>query len=138
MKAQDLRLKELVAFEDGRIDLHGRRLVLHSIDAFAHFRKDLVEMVGLEQARRILTRFEKLAVNFLTREGGSVRVELQDAEGRPIERFTLADSTELRGDAIEKTVGWKGGDDVSALAGKPIRLRLELKNADLFSFRFWE
>ena len=67
-----------------------------------------------------------------------MRVELQDAEGRPIERFTLADSTELRGDAIEKTVGWKGGDDVSALAGKPIRLRLELKNADLFSFRFWE
>jgi len=57
MKAQDLRLKELVAFDEGRIDLHGRRLVLHSIDAFAHFRKDLVEMVGLEQARRILTRF---------------------------------------------------------------------------------
>jgi len=57
MKAKDLRLKELVAFGDGVIDLHGRRLVLHSIDAFAHFRKDLVEMVGLEQTRRILTRF---------------------------------------------------------------------------------
>ena len=80
----------------------------------------------------------KLAVNFVTREGGSVRVELQDADGRPIDRFALADSTELRGDAIEQPVAWKGGADVRSLAGKPIRLRLELRNADLFSFRFGE
>jgi len=57
MKAQDLRLQELVVFGEGTINLHGRRLVLHSIDAFAQFRNDLVEMVGMEQARRILTRF---------------------------------------------------------------------------------
>ena len=80
----------------------------------------------------------KLAVNFVTREGGSVRVELQDADGRPIERFTLADSTAIRGDAIDQPVAWKNGDDVGALAGKPIRLRFELNNADLFSFRFGE
>ncbi len=80
----------------------------------------------------------KLAVNFVTREGGSVRVELQDADGRPIERFTLTDCTELRGDAIEQTVAWKAGADLGSLAGKPIRLRFELKNADLFSFRFRE
>jgi hypothetical protein len=67
-----------------------------------------------------------------------MRVELQDAEGRPIEPFTLADCPELRGDAIEQTVAWKGGADVGSLAGKPIRLRFELKNADLFSFRFGE
>ena len=78
----------------------------------------------------------KLAVNFVTRKGGGVRVELQDAAGRPIERFTLADCAELRGDAIEQTVAWKGGADVSALAGKPIRIRFEINNADLFSFRF--
>jgi len=57
MKARDLKLEELLRFEDGRIDLHGRRLVLHSLDAFAQTRRDLVDMVGLDQTRRILTRF---------------------------------------------------------------------------------
>ncbi|HOE12445.1 MAG TPA: sigma-54-dependent Fis family transcriptional regulator [bacterium] len=57
MKASDLELKELIEFGDGRIDLQGRRLVLHSINAFAQLRRDLLEMVGLERMRRILTRF---------------------------------------------------------------------------------
>ena len=57
MKAEDLRIQELVEFADGTLSLHGRRLVLHDINAFAQFRRDLVEMVGLEQTRRILTRF---------------------------------------------------------------------------------
>lgn len=57
MKANDLRLDKLVDFSHGMLSLHGRRLVLHDIHAFAQFRKDLAEMVGLDQARRILTRF---------------------------------------------------------------------------------
>ncbi len=57
MQTDDLKLQELVEFGDGEIDLHGRRLVLHSLDAFAQFRRDLTETVGEEQARRILTRF---------------------------------------------------------------------------------
>ncbi|OGV65981.1 MAG: hypothetical protein A2498_07165 [Lentisphaerae bacterium RIFOXYC12_FULL_60_16] len=57
MKAHDIQLRELVEFGEGRIDLEGRRLVLHSLNAFAQFRKDLVDMVGMDQARRILTRF---------------------------------------------------------------------------------
>ena len=57
MKAQDLRLNELVDFSRGLLSLHGRRLLLHDLHAFAQFRKDVVDMVGLVQARRILTRF---------------------------------------------------------------------------------
>jgi DNA-binding NtrC family response regulator len=57
MRADDLRFDELLTFRDGVIDFQGRRLVLHSTDAFAHFRKDLYEMVGARQARRILTRY---------------------------------------------------------------------------------
>ncbi len=56
MRADDLRFDELLSFHDGTIDFQGRRLVLHSTDAFAQFRKDLFEMVGSRQARRILTR----------------------------------------------------------------------------------
>ena len=57
MKAEDIRLDELVEFTEGRLSLQGRRLVLHDIHAMAQLRKDLVEMLGLEHARRIFTRF---------------------------------------------------------------------------------
>jgi len=57
MKANNLRLEELIDFSDGLISLHGRRLILHDTYAMAQFHSDLTSMVGPEQARRILTRF---------------------------------------------------------------------------------
>jgi len=78
----------------------------------------------------------KLLVNFAAKGHGSLRVELQDAEGKPIPGFTLADSTALEGDEIEATVAWKGDADCNSLAGKPVRLQFDVKDADLFSFRF--
>jgi len=81
---------------------------------------------------------KKLVVNFAARGQGSVCVELQDADGKPIPHFALVDAVPLSGDEIAQTVAWKSGDDVSSLAGKPIRVRFELKDADVFSFRFGE
>lgn len=57
MRADDLELSELVQFSEGAISMGGRRLVLHSLDAFAQFRSDLIESAGLERSRKILTRF---------------------------------------------------------------------------------
>ena len=57
MKASDLELSELIDLSDGRIDLHGRRLVLHSIHAMGQFRRDVMQMLGTVNARRIFTRF---------------------------------------------------------------------------------
>jgi hypothetical protein len=57
MRARDLRLSEIVQFDDHHVGLSGRRLVLHDMHAFAQFRKDIVDSVGLEQARRMFTRF---------------------------------------------------------------------------------
>ncbi|MDK2970424.1 MAG: two-component system, NtrC family, response regulator HydG [Candidatus Sumerlaeota bacterium] len=57
MRAEDLTLDELVSFSDGQLSLHGRRLVIHSLHAFAHLRGDLVRSIGLEQTRRLLTRY---------------------------------------------------------------------------------
>ena len=57
-------------------------------------------------------------------------------EGRPIEGRSLADSAETFGDEIERVVGWSGGSDVSDLAGKPVRLRLALEEAHVYSLRF--
>ena len=80
----------------------------------------------------------KLVLNVAASEGGSVRVEIQDAAGTPLDGFALADCAEISGDSIAQTVSWKDGADVTALVGKPIRLRFAVGNADLFSFQFTE
>jgi hypothetical protein len=64
-----------------------------------------------------------------------VRVEVRDASGGPIPGFRLEDAEELVGDEIEARVAWKGGD-LSALAGRAVRLRLVLKDADVYALRF--
>jgi hypothetical protein len=77
-----------------------------------------------------------LTFNFSTSAGGSIRVELQDETGRPIPGFALADCDETFGDTLERIVTWKGKSDVSALAGKPVRIRMTLCDADVYSMRF--
>ncbi len=77
-----------------------------------------------------------LDLNFATSAGGSVRVELQEANGTPIPGFTLADARELIGDQISRPARWNAGGDVRSLEGKTVRIRFVLKDADLYSFRF--
>lgn len=67
-----------------------------------------------------------------------MRIELQDANGEPLPGFTLEDCEPIWGDHISRIVKWKTGDEVSALARQPVRLRVEMSDADLFSIRFFE
>ena len=78
----------------------------------------------------------ELELNYSTSAVGSVRVEIQDAEGNPIEGFALDDCPEMFADVIEGKVAWEGETDVSGLAGKPVRLRFALMDADLYAFKF--
>jgi hypothetical protein len=81
----------------------------------------------------------ELALNFSASAAGSVQVELlRDQMNTPIEGFSLEDCVELLGDDLERVVRWKGGPDLSRLAGTPVRLRFVLRDADLYSFRFRE
>ncbi|MBN1343402.1 MAG: hypothetical protein JXQ73_12015 [Phycisphaerae bacterium] len=78
----------------------------------------------------------KLVLNFSTSVAGGICVEIQTPDGKPIDGYALADCSEVFGDAIDRLVTWKGGGDVSKLAGKPVRLRFALKDADLYSLQF--
>ncbi len=80
----------------------------------------------------------QLEINYATSAAGQVRVELQDADGKPIPGFALEDCEPIWGDHVSRIVKWKAGDDVSAHIGKPVRLRFEMSDADLFSMRFLE
>jgi len=79
---------------------------------------------------------KQLEINYATSAAGQVRVELQDAEGKPLPGFSLEDCEPIWGDHVSRLVEWKSGEDVGALAGRPVRLRFELSDADLFSLRF--
>ena len=85
-----------------------------------------------------LLRFKgsRLELNFATSAAGSLRVELQDAKGEPLPGFALDDCPEIFGDTLGREVRWKGGADLSMVAGRPVRIRFEVKDADLYSFRF--
>jgi len=78
----------------------------------------------------------KLVINFATKRDGYLQVEIQDQDGTPIDYFTLADSNKIRGDNIQHAVSWSNDANLGSLAGKPVRLRFSLKNADLYSLRF--
>ena len=94
-------------------------------------------LAGGEMVTRPL-RFEgnRLRLNYSTSGSGGIWVELQDADGKPLEGFSQADADEVFGDQIEGVVTWKGNRDVASLAGKPVRIRFVLKDADLYAFRF--
>jgi hypothetical protein len=71
----------------------------------------------------------------VTRPSGSGQAELRDAAGKPLAGFTLEDCRPIVGDHIDHQVSWKGGR-LATLAGKPVRLRLVLKDADVFALQF--
>lgn len=79
---------------------------------------------------------DRLLVNFSSSAAGGIRVELQDEAGKPLPGFTLADAVETIGNEIERPVRWKNGASVKSLAGKPVRIRFVMKDADLFAVRF--
>jgi hypothetical protein len=78
----------------------------------------------------------ELRLNFATGVAGEARVELQDAAGTALPGFALEDCEPAFGDAVDRVVTWRRGPSVAALAGRPVRLRFHLSDAEIFSFRF--
>lgn len=79
---------------------------------------------------------ERLEINYRTSAAGFVRVEMLGADGAALPGLALEDCPEIIGDQISRTVAWKGGPEVGRAAGRPVRLRFVMKDADLFSLRF--
>ncbi|MBN1396309.1 MAG: hypothetical protein JW959_14895, partial [Pirellulales bacterium] len=113
---------------------HVRRYTLRP-DGFASVNAPLAggEMV----TKPIRFSGNRLSINYSTSAAGNIRVEIQDAAGKPIPGFALADCPEIIGDQIERTASWKQGQGLGSLAGKTVRLRFVLQDADLFAFRFY-
>lgn len=79
---------------------------------------------------------EDLYINFSTSAYGRIRVELQEPGGKPLEGLSLADCIDSVGDELGRKVHWKNSQGLTGLAGKPVRLRFAMKDADLYAIRF--
>ena len=129
--------KELSIYSNERYykDLGAKtRRYTYRIDGFVSVRAPLSG--GEFVTKSLIFSGEELFINFSTSAAGSIRVEIQDFKGNPIEGFGVADSAEIYGDEIEYRVTWKGKSDLSKLAGRAVRLRFVLRDADLYSLRF--
>ena len=79
---------------------------------------------------------DRLELNYATSAVGSIRIELQDADGKPLSGFSLEDCDEIWGDHVDRTVHWKGKTALGQWRGHPVRLRFVMEDADLFAIRF--
>ena len=84
----------------------------------------------------LLFEGDELEINYSTSAAGGIKIEIQDEAGNPVPGFTKEDCQEIIGNQISRIVSWKGKTDVGSLAGKPVRLHIFLKDADLYSFKF--
>jgi hypothetical protein len=78
----------------------------------------------------------RLLLNLHVAGSGSARVALLNAAGEALPGFSADDCEVIEDDALAYEVRWKNGADVSAHAGKPVRLRIEMRNAKLFALQF--
>lgn len=92
---------------------------------------------GGELTTRALTfSGSKLRLNVATGAGGIVRVEIQDDSGHPLEGFEAEDADEINGNYPQVQASWKGSPDVASLAGRKVRLKFLMRDANLYSFQF--
>ena len=78
----------------------------------------------------------KLELNYSTSAAGSIRVEILDESGAPIQGYGVDDCDELLGVEISGYVSWQGSTDLSKISGKPVRVRFVMNDADIYSLRF--
>jgi len=65
---------------------------------------------------------------------GAVYAEILDEKGNVIKPFTFENCEGASGDSTIAQISWKGVKDLSALLGKPVRLRFKIENGKLYAF----
>ena len=99
------------------------------IDGFFSWRADFCG--GEVITKQFTFEGEELHLNFSTSALGFIRIEILDEDGNAIEGY---DSGRLFGNTIDRPCEF--ASPISALVGKPIRFKITMRDADLYSFKF--
>jgi hypothetical protein len=65
---------------------------------------------------------------------GQLTVAALDEQGAEIAPFTQQNCVPLHADKTQQAVHWHGAADLSALIGRPVRLRFHLQSGSLYAF----
>ncbi|MCR9295073.1 MAG: hypothetical protein NXI32_20340 [bacterium] len=101
----------------------------YRIDGFVSLHAD--NEPGRMTSRPLVFSGNKLLLNFRTQAEGYVKIDIHDL----YEPTRSLSSGPLTGDAIDQPVPFDS-EELSCLAGTPVRLVIELRDADVFSFKF--
>ena len=71
-----------------------------------------------------------LAVNAAA-DGGSVKAQITDVEGKAIEGFSFTDCAPVTKDGVAQILNWK--QPLERLSGKPVRVEFQLTNATVYA-----
>ena len=112
---------------------HIRRYSLR-IDGFSSLHADFSG--GQLLTKPFTFRGNHLEINFATSAAGYLKFALEQADGTPIPEFTMEEAYEIIGNEISYTVPWKNESGIHNWKGKPVRLKIKMKDADLYSIRF--
>ena len=128
-RGADLTPEEKADFEDGWIAIC---LATLRLDGF-------VSLTAGDKAGQVITKpfvaaGDRVLLNVDVRKGGETTIEVLDEDMQIIDGFEQSSSVPLRGRSIEQTVGWTTTAKWSQLAGRKVRLRIRLRNADLYAF----
>ncbi|WP_284639275.1 hypothetical protein [Paenibacillus silviterrae] len=91
---------------------------------------------GMLTTHPIVVEGNSLVLNYATSAPGSVRVGIIDETGWPVAKFSTEDCDVIYGDELDYKVTWRGSSDLSRFAGKTVRFKFELKDADIYALRF--
>lgn len=101
-------------------------------DGFASLTSDRAE--GSFTTKPILFKGQYLFVNAAIKAGGELRAEVLDEQGQVIAPFTARNCNPVKGDRTRHAVAWKASDNLSKFAGKPVRLRFQVRGGDFYSW----
>lgn len=77
-----------------------------------------------------------LEINYSTSAAGEIKIEIQDEKGNPVPGYELNNCQTIIGNEISRTVLWNGSEDVSKLATKKVRMKIVMKDANLYALKF--
>ncbi len=104
------------------------------IDGFASIHAKLQQ--GEFTTKPITFAGKELSLNVATSAAGLVQVEIRSPEGTAIPGYTVADCDIIYGDSLDRRVTWKGNKSVESLIGRPVVLRVVMREADVYSLVF--
>lgn len=79
---------------------------------------------------------DELEMNFSTSAAGGIKTAILNNDNKAYDGFEMSESIEAIGNYISGKARWKNKENLSSLEGKVVKLKILLKDANLYSLRF--